>query len=155
MDCDMLVRSDIKELFDMREDKRKVLVAQHQYKPVMGNKFLGQEQTDYVRKNWSSVMLFNNEKCQELTPEYVNETKGLDLHQFKWCEGTDIGSFPKSWNYLVGENVGGNPHADIVHFTRGGPYFKEYKDCEYSKEWFEYWRESNSVLDRRVLCSEV
>jgi hypothetical protein len=131
----------------MAEDKRKVLVVQHQYRPVMGNKFLGKEQTDYKRKNWSSVMLFNNEKCQGLSPGYVNSIKGLDLHQFNWCSGTDIGVLPKSWNYLVGEDIGGNPNADIVHFTRGGPYFREYQDCEYASEWFDYWEESNSVLD--------
>jgi hypothetical protein len=30
------------------------------------------------------------------------------------------------------------PRADaaLVHYTIGGPYFAEYKDCEYSREWF-------------------
>jgi len=23
-----------------------------------------------------------------------------------------------------------------VHFTIGGPYFDEYRDCEYAREWF-------------------
>lgn len=151
MDCDMLVRSDIQNLFNAKEDKRTVQVVQHHYKPVLGNKFLGQEQTDYKRKNWSSVMLFNNERCKKLTPEFVNESKGLDLHQFNWCEGTDIGVLPRSWNYLVGEEVEKQPDADLVHFTRGGPYFKEYENCEYAKEWFEHWQEANSVLDRRVI----
>jgi hypothetical protein len=26
--------------------------------------------------------------------------------------------------------------AGIVHFTIGGPYFSEYRDCEYAPEWF-------------------
>ena len=24
----------------------------------------------------------------------------------------------------------------LVHYTLGGPYFDEFVDCEYSKEWF-------------------
>ena len=30
------------------------------------------------------------------------------------------------------------PRADaaLVHYTLGGPYFKEYSGCEYAKEWF-------------------
>ena len=27
--------------------------------------------------------------------------------------------------------------ASLVHYTVGGPYFDDYRDCEYAKEWFE------------------
>ncbi len=29
------------------------------------------------------------------------------------------------------------PSSDVslVHYTRGGPYFPEYVNCEYSREW--------------------
>jgi hypothetical protein len=150
MDCDMLVRGDIAELFSHHSDKKAVSVVQHDYSPKLGNKFLGAQQTQYSRKNWSSVMLFNNEKCHELTPEYVNETPGLKLHQFEWCKGLEIGSLPPTWNHLVGEEMDFTD-PDIVHFTRGGPYFKEYERCPYADEWFEYYREANSVLDQKVV----
>jgi lipopolysaccharide biosynthesis glycosyltransferase len=148
MDCDMLVRSDISKLFGQMEHQYDVMVVKHEYEPVEGNKFLNQEQTSYPKKNWSSVMLFNNDKCRILTKHYVNTSSGLHLHQFDWA--SSVGELPRSWNHLVGE-YDNFSDADIVHFTRGGPYFSEYVDCEYSKEWWECWRESNSVLDVKVL----
>lgn len=82
-------------------------------------------------------MLFNNARCQILTPEYVNSASGLDLHQFKWLGGDDfIGEIHGKWNYLVGCHAK-EQNAAIVHFTMGGPYFKEYQNCEYSAEWQE------------------
>lgn len=147
----MLVRNDVYKLLEFADDEKAVYVVKHNYKPKMGDKFLGQQQTEYDKKNWSSVMLFDNERCTMLTKEYVNTAKGLDLHRFAWCEDKYIGSLPKSWNYLVGEEVEKQMDADIVHFTRGGPYFRAYENCQYADEWREYWREANSVLDRRVI----
>ena len=82
-------------------------------------------------------MLFNNAKCKALTPEYVNTASGLELHQFKWLDNDDlIGEIPHRWNHLVGYD---KPNSDVslVHYTIGGPYFKEYRDCEYSEEWLK------------------
>jgi lipopolysaccharide biosynthesis glycosyltransferase len=152
LDGDMLVRSDIDRLFCCADPEKSVMVVKHDYIPKVGDKFLGQQQTAYQKKNWSSVMLFNNERCQKLSAEYVNAAKGLELHKFQWCEDEDIGELPKSWNYLVGEELGnGYADPDLVHYTLGGPYFREYEGCEYAGEWFDYWREANSVLDRRVV----
>jgi hypothetical protein len=64
---------------------------------------------------------------------------------------TKIGSLPPSWNYLVGESVEPVHNPDIVHFTRGGPYFDQFRNCEYANEWFKYWKESNSVLDQKLV----
>jgi lipopolysaccharide biosynthesis glycosyltransferase len=152
LDGDMLVRSDIDRLFCCAEPDKVVSVVKHNYRPKRGDKFLGQRQSVYDKKNWSSVMLFNNEKCRSLTPDYVNMAEGLDLHKFNWCKDKDIGELPKSWNYLVGEEIGsGYANPDLVHYTLGGPYFKDYEECEYADEWFKYWQEANSVLDRRVV----
>lgn len=157
MDADMLVREDIHKMLEVvdKDITRKVWCVQHDYDPILDDKFLGQKQTNYMKKNWSSVMLFNNSACNGLTYDYVNSTKGLDLHQFNWCLKDQIGKLPPTWNYLVGENIEGNPDASIVHFTRGGPYFKEYEHCEYSKEWFDYFKEANSVLDKRMVRADV
>ena len=151
MDSDMLVRTDIHRIMDFFDPEKAVQVVKHDYNPNMKEKFSGNKQTTYYQKNWSSVMLFNNKLCKNLVPEYVNSTKGLNLHQFKWVDESLVGELPRSWNYLVGEEMEKQPDADIVHFTRGGPYFKEYDHCEYANEWFKYWREANSVLDRRVV----
>jgi hypothetical protein len=150
MDADMLVRGDIYDILPGVGDKD-VYCVQHDYRPKMGDKFLGAEQTDYQYKNWSSVMVFNNERCKNLTFDYVNSTPGLDLHQFKWTEDEKIGKLPPTWNYLVGEDTEYNPDPSIVHYTRGGPYFKEYEHCDFAKEWFDYYRESISVLDKRIV----
>lgn len=135
MDCDMLVRADIADLFALADDRYAVMVAQHDYVPRDEIKFLDHVQTRYAKKNWSSVMLMNNARCRALTPQYVNEASGLQLHQFHWLESeAEIGAVPLEWNWLVGEYEN-NPAARIAHFTRGGPYFPEYVDCDYGDEW--------------------
>jgi len=136
MDCDMLMRADIAELWALRDDKYSVMVCKHDYQPKEDVKFLGQVQTKYEKKNWSSLMMFNNAKCRALTPDYVNTRTGLELHQFKWLDSDDqIGSIPIVWNYLVGV-YDKDPNAKMVHYTEGGPYFTDYRDSDYSDEWF-------------------
>jgi hypothetical protein len=137
MDCDMLCRVDIAALAAEagRQADKAVLVCQHDYVPKTERKFLGQVQTRYPRKNWSSLMLLNNERCRALTTDYVNSASGLDLHRFNWVEDRAIGALPLEWNWLVGEYEH-NPAAKIVHYTLGGPYFDEYRGCDYAQEWF-------------------
>lgn len=134
MDCDMLCRADIAEL--TMNTKYSIAVVQHDYEPRHEDKFLGQKQTIYAKKNWSSVMVFNNTRCRALTPEYVNIATGLQLHQFKWLMDAEIAALPKEWNHLVSEYAP-NPQAKLVHFTRGTPCFAKYRDCEFAEEWHE------------------
>lgn len=102
MDCDMLCLGDIADLWAHRDAGKAVKVVKHDYRPAEGTKFLNQPQTPYAKKNWSSVMLFTNDNCRALTPEYVNSASGLELHQFKWLESDDlIGELPENWNHLV------------------------------------------------------
>lgn len=139
MDCDMLVNHDIAELAAycslMNYHNTAVRVVKHDYSPSTKTKFLDQVQTTYPKKNWSSVMVFNNKLCYKLTPDYVQKTHGLDLHQFKWCDEHQIGGLPIEWNWLVGEY--NNPKDKIrnYHYTLGTPCFKEYENCEYSDLW--------------------
>jgi hypothetical protein len=137
MDCDMLCRVDIAALQKEIESQaeKAVLVCKHDYVPRTERKFLDQVQTKYARKNWSSLMLFNNARCRSLTPDYVNSASGLELHRFAWVEDRAIGGLPLEWNWLVGEYAY-DPGARIVHFTIGGPYFAAYRDCDYAQEWF-------------------
>jgi hypothetical protein len=135
MDCDMLVLDDVAKLFALRDERYAVMAVKHDHVPKEERKFLDQPQSAYQKKNWSSVMLFNNAKCRALTPEYVNTASGLELHQFKWLGDDElIGAIPERWNHLVGYNAPRND-ASLVHYTLGGPYFSEYRDCEYSRQW--------------------
>lgn len=135
MDCDMLVLDDIAKLWSLRDERYAVQVVKHNHVPKEDTKFLGATQTKYEKKNWSSVMLFNNAKCHALTPAYVNTASGLELHQFKWLGNDDlIGEIPHRWNHLVGYDTP-TKEASLVHYTVGGPYFEEYKNCEYAEEW--------------------
>lgn len=150
MDCDMLVLDDISKLWALRDDRFAVMCIKHDHQPAEKVKFLGAPQTPYAKKNWSSVMLFNNARCRALTPEYVNTASGLELHQFKWLEDDSlIGDLPEKWNHLVGY-TSPNTNAANVHFTLGGPYFNEYADCEFSKEWNEAKATMMRVDQRRT-----
>jgi hypothetical protein len=145
LDCDILCRVDIADLIaacgkvDTEAMKAgrgapALLCVQHDYTPTPGTKFLGQIQTVYPRKNWSSVMVFRNERCRALTPEYVNAAPGVELHRFTWLRDTEIGALPARWNHLVGEYAP-NPDASLVHFTLGGPWVPDYEEVEYADEW--------------------
>lgn len=149
MDCDMLMLDDIAKLYARRDERYAVMVVKHNHVPNESVKFLDQPQSAYQKKNWSSVMLFNNARCRALTPAYVNTATGLELHQFKWLGNDDlIGELPARWNHLVGYD---RPQADaaLVHYTLGGPYFDEYRDCEYSAEWMRERQEMLRVEQRK------
>jgi hypothetical protein len=135
MDCDMLMLEDITRLWELRDERFAVMVVKHNHVPKEAVKFLGEPQSRYEKKNWSSVMLFNNARCRALTPDYVNSASGLELHQFKWLESDGlIGTLPARWNHLVGYDPPSRDAA-IVHYTLGGPYFPEFEDCEYADAW--------------------
>jgi lipopolysaccharide biosynthesis glycosyltransferase len=136
-DCDMLVLDDVAKLWALRDDRYAVQVIKHEHKPQETVKFLNQPQTRYEKKNWSSVILFNNAKCKALTPDYVNTATGLELHQFKWL-GDDslIGALPPRWNHLVDYDP---PlpvdQLSLIHYTEGGPYFADFRNCGYADLW--------------------
>ena len=148
LDNDVIVNSDIKELFDYRSDKYAVMCVKHNQRVTSTTKFLNEIQTPYACKNWSSVMLFNNEKCKALSPDYVNTAEGFELHQFKWLESLDlVGDLPVEWNYLVdnlNETVDGNMFSNrnvpkLFHYTNGGPYYKQYENCGWKNKWIEIY----------------
>ena len=100
----------------------------------------GVPQTTYPRKNWSSLMLFNcdHPATRSLTPDVVNRQSGAYLHRMQWAADEEIGMLPVEWNWLEGWNKKpeqGTPKA--VHFTRGGPWFVNYRDCDYAELWLE------------------
>lgn len=138
LDCDILVQADITEvlLHPLLDPGRAVYVCQHDYVPRQSVKFLGAPQQAYPRKNWSSVMLFDNARCKALTPAYVNTASPADLHRFAWLSDAQIGSLPLEWNYLVGEDNQSPEPPKAIHYTNGGPYFPEYAGCDFADAWF-------------------
>jgi hypothetical protein len=148
MDCDMLMRDDVARLWALRDERYAVQVVKHNHVPREEVKFLNAAQTKYEKKNWSSVMLFNTPRCTALTPAYVNAASGLELHQFKWL-GDDqlIGEIPHRWNHLVGYDPPDGDAANL-HFTRGGPYFREFHDCEYAEDWRRELEATLHVADK-------
>ena len=140
MDCDMILTTDIKELFDQADDKYAVMCVQHDYSPKEGMKMDGQKQTIYPRKNWSSVVLFNcaHPSNARLTQDMVNDTElnGAYFHRFSWLKDEEIGELHHTWNYLVGvyDDI---ETPKLIHYTEGGPWFENYRHCEFSLRWKE------------------
>lgn len=143
VDCDFLYLGDIKELFDLVDDKYAVMCVQHDYTPKETTKMDGAVQTLYPRKNWSSMVLYNcgHVKNKVLSPEVVNKESGAFLHRFMWLDDEEIGEVPFVWNFLVGHNkvvegdLGTYPKA--IHYTLGGPWFESWKDCEFGELWLK------------------
>lgn len=141
LDCDVLVQADVWDLllYPLVDPNRAVYCVQHDYIPKALTKFDGHEQTKYPRKNWSSVLLFRNDRCTNLTPEYVNQASGLQLHRFQWTTDDQIGALPAGWNHLVGEYAP-KPDAQILHYTNGTPCFSDYATGEHADRWWDAYR---------------
>lgn len=141
IDCDFLFLDDVAKLVEQIDDSYAIMCAQHQYTPKPGRKMDGKLQTIYPKKNWSSMMLINCEhpkNINELTLNNVNNENlnGAHFHRFSWLPDSSIGQISHEWNWLVGwynEPDDGAPKA--LHYTEGGPWFDNYKDCEYAAEW--------------------
>jgi len=153
-DCDQLLRTDIAEIFTVLDEQpaKAVYVVKHTYEPRDDIKYLNTVQYKYPRKNWSSVVLWNceHEKNRVVTPEFVNNTEGLNLHRFTWLDDNDIGDLDVRWNWLVGEYD--DPPDDVknVHWTVGGPYFHEYESSDFSNEWFVQREKMQYCLQRNA-----
>jgi len=138
MDCDMILTTDIKQLFDQADDRYAVMCVQHDYTPKEGMKMDGQKQTVYPRKNWSSVMLINcaHPSNAVLTQDTVNEIElnGAYFHRFSWLKDEEIGELDHTWNYLVGV-YDDLEKPNLIHYTEGGPWFENYRHCEFHQLW--------------------
>lgn len=135
-DGDMICKDDITKLWNLRDESKAVMCVQHDYKTKAKDKYLGNKNQDYPRKNWSSLVLWNCKHLNNkiLTPEFVMNQTGAYLHRFTWLDDDLIGSIPKEWNWLTTE-YDDNYEAKILHYTLGTPCFKEYENCSMSEEW--------------------
>lgn len=130
LDADMVVTSDIDELFCYRDEAFQVMVVP-------------QEKSFEL----ASVMLFNNAKCRHLTPEYVETAEGL--HVLSWAK--EIGALPREWNFLAGYDTPSEALPKLIHYTQGVPCFREMSKVDYSSTWNLLQKESNSAVAWEVL----
>jgi hypothetical protein len=155
-DSDFLWQCDVEELFNkyindidnlslsrttsVKNKEFSVGCVKHEYTKCNNNlKMNGLPQEFYPRKNWSSLMLFNCEKCKILTPYIVNLETPKYLHRMEWCSDEDIISIDKTYNYLVGYyNDIEKENIKALHYTDGGPWHPGYENTEFANEWLEY-----------------
>jgi len=144
-DGDMICKSDIKELWNLRDKTKAVMVVKHDYQTKAHMKYLGNKNENYPRKNWSSVILWNcsHPKHKLLTPEFIQNQTGKYLHRFSWLNDDEIGEIPKEWNWLAIEYPV-NKDAKLIHYTLGTPCFKEYENTEMADIWHKIF---NRVKD--------
>ena len=115
MDSDMIVLGDVYELFKQAASGKSVYVVD----------------SELVFER-PSVMLFNNDRCKQLTRGYVNNPENK-LQRFAWASD-GIGHLPKEWNHLVGYDKP-NPNPKLIHYTMGIPEFAECREHEHSGTW--------------------
>ena len=139
-DGDVIFLRDPKLLVQYMDQKYAVMVVKHQLGQVGGTKMDGQVQTNYPRKLWSSVILFNCDHPgnRRLNLQMLNSWPGRDLHAFSWLADEEIGSLPGEWNWLVG--LQDKPESPaIAHYTLGTPELVP--DCEYAEIWHDAARQ--------------
>ena len=151
MDCDVLCRGDIKKLWKLKNDKYAIMCVHHNHLPKEEKKFLGEIQSSYPKKNWSSVMLINCSMCKALTIDYINNASGIDLHRFNWLDNEDlVGEIDESWNYLVNvQSEKKSEKAQLIHWTLGGPWFSDQRNLDdpLTKEWFNAREDAFKLWD--------
>lgn len=137
-DGDMICQADIKELWDLKDQSKAVLVVKHNYQTKSHKKYLGNINENYPKKNWSSLVLWNcsHPKHKILTPNFIANQTGKYLHRFSWLDETDIGELPIEWNWLAIEYPP-NEASKLIHYTLGTPCFDTYRETEMASYWLE------------------
>ncbi|KAJ7540398.1 hypothetical protein O6H91_10G012900 [Diphasiastrum complanatum] len=142
VDSDFLFTGDLRELAELIDDRYAVMCAKHDYTGKATTLMDGQVRGTYPRLNWSSMILFNcsHPKNKILTPEFVGTQPQTYLQKLMWLEDDDIGSIPQTWNFLVGHCELPKDNATLcpkaIHFTEGGPWYDQWKSCQFSDLWF-------------------
>lgn len=149
-DGDMVCRTDIAELWALRDERYALQVVKHDYATKQTQKYLGNVNQNYPRKNWSSLMLWNcaHPAHRVLTPEKIASSTGAWLHRFQWLGDDQVGGLPPEWNWLAIE-YDENPRAKLIHYTLGTPCFRDYADTSMSEYWHEAHARSLSGVESR------
>jgi len=96
---------------------------------------------DQARFEWPSVIVFNNENLKHLTPEFIQDDTN-SMYGFQWVDEERVKNFPMEWNFCVGY-ADDDPHAKLIHWTQGPPYWPETKGFDVDKHW---WTEYHDML---------
>lgn len=137
-DCDFLWLADVAELLALADERYGALCVHHDHRPPERVKMDGKTQTVYPRKNWSSLILYNcgHPATRRLMPEVVNRETGAFLHRFQWLADHEIGALPETWNWLEGWSAKPpSGHPNVIHYTRGGPWFDNWREVDYADLW--------------------
>lgn len=147
LDCDMLFRCDVKEIFEYADPRYAVMCVKHRQNIKSGVKMDGSIQQTYYRKNWSSFMLINcgHPSNAILKKEIVNTATGGWMHGLSWLRDNEIGDLPNTYNWIDGSSPG-NVFAKVIHYSEGGPWFKDHQDCKFADEWWKYYESMNEDL---------
>jgi lipopolysaccharide biosynthesis glycosyltransferase len=147
-DGDMVCREDIAKLWNLRDESKAIMCVKHDYKTKAKDKYLGNKNQDYPRKNWSSLVLWNCKHPQNmiLKPDFVMKQSGAFLHRFTWLADDLIGEIPREWNWLATEYEN-NYAAKLIHFTLGAPCFKDYFNSDMAGEWHEAHKRSQDGMN--------
>ena len=137
MDSDMLCLGDINELFDLSMDEYAIRVVKHNHIPTTEIKMHGKKQTQYPRKNWSSLMLMDCAKLKCWTKESVETQSGSWLHRFEPIADDLIGDIPAEWNSLDIMDKS----TKMIHYTEGGPWLPNYREHKHADIWVNYAKE--------------
>ena len=137
MDCDMLALGDISTVLNDIDERNAVSVVKHDYESKVKVKYLGNKQYSYPRKNWSSFIVWNcaHPSNSLVNPDFIGDADAATLHRFLWLKDKEIGELSVKWNWLVGEYDEPTEDIKVLHWTLGGPYFKDYSNAEFSDEW--------------------
>lgn len=152
-DSDFLFTTDVRAVFDDLDDSKAVYCVKHDYTPAHQEKMDGRKQVAYPRKNWSSFILFNcdHPEVEALTPAVVNSATPAFLHRFGWIsDDSAIGNLDIGWNFLAGEYPAPAEVPPVIHYTNGGPWFEQWRDCDFADLWLrerEMWMRSRHVQE--------
>ena len=132
-DNDFLWKCDPTEMIKYLGNKS-IAVVKHEDIDVKQTKMDGIVNKQYPRKNWSSLIIYNCSKLKYLQKEYLDTASAAELHELRWVDDNEIAEIPRSYNHLVGYYKKHNK-IKALHYTLGGPWFKEYENGELSEEW--------------------
>lgn len=100
----ILFNCDIQELIDecmyIKTDEN-ILIESNFHIACVKHIYNKYSESKISRKDWNSLILFNNERCKILTPRFFVYNNISDLNNLYWCKDVDILSIHKKFNYLV------------------------------------------------------
>ena len=142
MDCDMLMMTDVGDLFEMLDDTKALACVKHRAESIAPTtKMDGMKQLAYRRKLWSSFLAFNMDHPynRDLTVDKVNMSAGSWLHALAWApDDNSIQALPEGWNWCVDMSPttrDADPGLYNIHWTLGGPWMQGYENAMYADAW--------------------